>query len=219
MHKAIVLLSGGIDSATALWLTKRSYEVYALSFKFHGRNKNEIMASKKLAQRANVKEHIIIDVGFLRQLSELFRSKDDSSFKKLGVPSIYIPGRNMVFFGIASYFSEIKGIEYIVTGHSITDKFPDAKPEYIKTINTALSLSSTLVKDQKTKIIMPLAKMNKTEIIRLALELQVPIELTWSCHKDRKIACGRCEGCISRLEAFKDLKMKDRVDYRHLSNR
>jgi 7-cyano-7-deazaguanine synthase len=216
MSKAIVLLSGGIDSATALWSIRRSCEVYALSFKFRGRNKNEIRASKRLAERANVKKHLIIDVGFLRQLSELPQLKCDPILKKLNIPPTYIPSRNTVFFGIASHFSEIMGAKYIITGHSITDRFPDAKPEFVEAINTALSIGSWFGEGQRTRIIMPLAKMNKTEIIRLALELEVPLELTWSCHRDGRIACGRCEGCISRLKAFEDLKVKDRIEYRSL---
>ncbi|MBM4401042.1 MAG: 7-cyano-7-deazaguanine synthase QueC [Crenarchaeota archaeon] len=213
MSKAIVLLSGGIDSATALWLVKQRYKVYALSFKLHERNRNEISAAKKLSEKANVEKHLIVDVGFLKEISELPQLRKNPILDKINLPPTYIPSRNTVFFGVASYFSEIIGAKYIVTGHSHIDPFPDSKPRYVRAINAALSYGSWLGKGYKTRIIMPLVEMDKKGIVELALRLGVPLELTWSCHEDGAKACGKCDGCISRLKAFEDLSIRDKIEY------
>ncbi|MGD0330693.1 MAG: 7-cyano-7-deazaguanine synthase [Nitrososphaeria archaeon] len=211
--KALVLLSGGIDSAVALWLIKKRFDVYALSFKLNERNSMEIEAARKIFKKADVEEHMIIDVGFLREVSELRELKENYILKHSNIPSIYIPSRNTVFFGIASYFSEIIGARYIITGHQLSDPFPDSKPRYIKAMNTALKFGSWLGKDFKTEIYMPLAKFDKKRIVELAIEMDVPIELSWSCHKNESVACGKCRGCVSRLEAFEQLGVKDKIKY------
>ncbi len=193
--KSIVLLSGGIDSATALfWSKNKGYDTYALTFKYGNWNRNEIKAAKKLAKLAKVREHIILDANFLNEIRNL---KSRRLLKKF--PAVYIPSRNTIFFGIASHYAEILGANYIVTGHSFIDPFPDSKPRYVKAINDALSSGSWLGKEYKTKIIMPLAKLDKTGIIKLAIKLKVPLELTWSCYKNGRIMCGKCNGCFSRL--------------------
>ncbi|MBI4010041.1 MAG: 7-cyano-7-deazaguanine synthase [Candidatus Aenigmarchaeota archaeon] len=209
MTKSIVLLSGGIDSSTALWWAKnKDWEIYALTFKYGNWNNNEVNSAKRLAKSVKVAKHIIVDVNFLNQINDL------KQFRELkNIPSTYIPSRNTVFFGIASHYSEIYGINYIVTGHSFIDPFPDSKPKYIKAINSALSHGNWLGKKYKTKIIMPLAKLDKIGIIKQAVKLKVPLELTWSCHKNVRIACGECNGCNSRLDAFKDLNLEDKISY------
>jgi len=206
--KAIVLLSGGIDSATVLWWAKKKdWETYALTFKYGDWNSNEVNSAKRLVKKCDVEKHFIIDVNFLKQISELKQRKPN-------IPLIYIPSRNTIFFGIASHFAEIYGINYIVTGHSFTDSFPDSKPKYVKAINVALNYGSWLGKIYKTKIIMPLSKLDKTGILKLALKLKVPLELTWSCHKNIKVACCKCNGCVSRLETFEKFGMKNSMYYK-----
>jgi 7-cyano-7-deazaguanine synthase len=214
MLKAIVLLSGGIDSAAAMWLVKERYKVYALTFKLHRRNLHEVRAAKRLARRANVEKHIIVDTGFLREVSELVNLKKNPAVEGLHMPPTYIPSRNTVFFGVAAYFSEIIGAKYIITGHGLIDPFPDSKPEYLQAINLALKRGSWLGRTYRTKIITPLAKLDKKEIVKLALTLGVPTDLTWSCHKDGMKACGRCGGCISRLDALTKLGVSDKIAYR-----
>jgi 7-cyano-7-deazaguanine synthase len=211
--KATVLLSGGIDSAVALWLIKERFYIHALSFKLHERNSKEIEAARKIVEKADVEKHTIIDVGFLKEVSELRELKENYILKHSNIPSNYIPSRNTVFFGVASYFSEIIGAKYIITGHQLSDPFPDSKPRYIKAMNTALKFGSWLGKDFKTEIYMPLAKFDKKKIVELAIEMDVPIELSWSCHKNGSVACGKCRGCVSRLEAFEKLGVKDKIKY------
>ena len=199
--KAIILLSGGMDSATMLWSMKDRYEIHALSFRFGKSNRNEMKAAKKLAKFAGVKEHTIIDVEYLKDISELMPA---DMVSKLGVPPCYIPSRNAIFFGIASYFAEVDGAEQIVTGHNAEDSFPDSKKEYLMAISRVLSLGSILSK-KGIDVIAPFSDMNKTQILELALKLKVPLKSTWSCHKDGSVPCGSCNGCLDRQRAEKEL--------------
>jgi len=213
MIKAIVLLSGGIDSSVALWWAKNKWEVYALTFEFSKSNRNEVNAARKLSKNAKVENHLIIDVNFLKQISELKQLRKNPLINKLHMPSTYIPSRNTVFFGVASYFSDILDARYIITGHISTDPFPDSKPKYVKAVNAALAYGSWLGKKYKTKIVMPFSKMDKISVLKSALKLKVPLELTWSCHKNIKIACGKCSGCNSRLDAFEAINLEDKISY------
>jgi 7-cyano-7-deazaguanine synthase len=206
MRSAIVLLSGGLDSAVALWLAKRKWKVYALTVKYGNLNTNEVRSAKEVAAMAKVARHIIIDLRFLKQMSEL-RGKVKEPREGGRFPRTYIPSRNTIFLGIASHYAEIYGAGYIVTGHITRDPFPDSKPSYIRAINVALARGSWLGRKHRTKIITPLGRRDKVGIVRLALELEVPLSLTWSCHRNGKMPCGKCEGCISRSDALSKLKL------------
>ena len=209
MAKAIVLLSGGIDSATALWwVKKKGWEIYALTFKYGNWNINELKYAKRLAKMIKVVKHFIVDANFLFHIQEDLKYIKDKNIRRVlksrlrNFPLIYIPSRNTVFFGIASHFAEIYGINCIITGHIFIDPFPDSKSKYVKAINNALNYGSWLGRKNKIKIIMPFAKMSKMKIIELALKLKVPLELTWSCHKNGKYPCGKCNGCMNRLKVL-----------------
>lgn len=205
MKKAIVLLSGGLDSATALWLAKRKWQVYALTFKYADWNRKEVIAAKKLAKMAKVVKHIIVDVNFLNSIYDLMYLKLKGGNLR-NFPPTYVPSRNTVFFGIAAHYAEIYGINYIVTGHSFLDPFPDSKPRYIKALNDALNYGSWLGEKNKIKIVTPFYRMDKIGILRVALKLKVPLKFTWSCYFNDKVPCGKCKGCVSRVSAFKKLK-------------
>jgi 7-cyano-7-deazaguanine synthase len=203
MKNAIVLLSGGLDSAAALWWAKRKWQVYALTIRFGSLNTNEVRSARRLAAMAKVVRHMIIDLKFLKQMSEL-RGKVKKQPKEWErIPRTYIPSRNTIFFGIASYYAEIYGATHIVTGHIARDPFPDSKPSYIRAMNVALTRGSWLGRKYRTKIITPLSRTDKVGIVRLALKLGVPLSLTWSCHRNGKMPCGRCKGCMNRSNALK----------------
>jgi 7-cyano-7-deazaguanine synthase len=200
MQKAIVLISGGLDSATALWSIKETHEIYGLSFKYGTTNKNEMRAARRLAKAADVKEHIVIEVGFLKELGEL---QSEGKLEKINLSDCYIPGRNTIFFGIAAYFAEIKGAELIVTGHNSEDNFPDSSREYFDAINKALSIGSGRGK-RGAKVTTPFLEMDKTQILHIAHRLKVPLRMTWSCHKDGSSPCGICTGCIAMRRALRE---------------
>lgn len=205
MSNAIVLLSGGIDSATALWWAKRRWRVYALTFKFGNLNTNEVRSARKLAAVAKVIRHMIVDLKFLKQMSEL--DIPPEVWRRRHFPPTYIPSRNTAFFGIASHYAEIYGAKYIVTGHMEKDPFPDSKRPYLKAMNVALSRGSWLGRKHRTRIVTPFARLSKASILGLAVSMRVPLEYTWSCHWNRRKPCRKCEGCVNRSKSFKRLRL------------
>ncbi len=201
-ESAIVLLSGGLDSAVALWWAKRKWSTYALTFKYGKLNSNEVRSAKKLASRAGVARHFVVDVGFLKQISELRRRLTGQGLDLARFPPTYVPGRNTAFLGIAAHYGEIYNVRHIITGHIGRDPFPDSKPAYIRAMNNAFSQASWLRKRHGVKVTTPFARSTKENVVSLALELSVPLELTWSCHKNGMRPCGKCQGCIDRSRSL-----------------
>jgi 7-cyano-7-deazaguanine synthase len=199
---AIVLLSGGLDSAVALWWAKKRWKAYALTFRYGELNSNEVRSAKRLAKRARVAHQFVVDVGFLKQVSELRKRLTSQGLGLKSFPPTYVPGRNTIFLGIAAHYAEIYDVEHIVTGHIGRDPFPDSKPAYIRAMNHALSQASWLRKKHDIRIMTPFERSTKEDVVRLAIELEVPLELTWSCHRNGKRPCGKCRGCLDRSRAL-----------------
>jgi 7-cyano-7-deazaguanine synthase len=199
---AIVLLSGGLDSAAAIWWAKTKWKTYALTFKYGELNSNEVRSAKRLAAKAGVSHHFIVDVSFLKQVSELRRSLTSQGLDLKRFPPTFVPGRNTVFLGIAAHYAEIYGARHIVTGHIGRDPFPDSKPAYIRAMNNAFSQAGWLRKKHSIRITTPFERSTKEDVVRLALKLGVPLDLTWSCHWNRKKPCGKCQGCLDRSRAL-----------------
>ena len=210
MDKAIVLLSGGMDSATALyWGKRQGYELYALSLLYHYRTPKEIRATKVLVEKCGAKL-IEVPIPFMRDVTDLREEGYPISFME-NAPEGYMPMKNLIFYSLAIYYSEIYGINIIIGGHIQSDPniYPDASREYFDGIEN-LGNQGTLPHPRRNiKILMPLIDKSKTEVLKLALELGVPLELTWSCFYTRKIPCGRCKACRERKPAFEDLKIPD----------
>ena len=208
--KALVLLSGGLDSATCLyWAKKRFAEISAITFNYSGRVEGEKRSTAKLADSAGVVRLIEIDLPFVEEASDFFERK--KGHLKKGVPSSYVPARNMMFYSIAAYHAEFLGVMSIIGGHNLHDVelFKDASLGYIEKLNALFRESCLLCNGREYKIVLPLAEMKRVEIIRLAMRLKAPIELTWSCHADGMTHCGSCYACTQRLEAFSSLGISD----------
>ena len=201
-ESAVVLLSGGLDSAVALWWAKKKWKTYALTFKYGKLNSNEVRSAKRLAVRARVHHHFVVDVGFLKQVSELRKRLTGQGIDLKRVTPTFVPGRNTIFLGVAAHYAEIYDVRHIVTGHIGRDPFPDSKPAYIRAMNNALSEASWLRKKHGIRITTPFAGSTKEDMVRLALKLDVPLELMWSCHRNGKRPCGKCQGCLDRSRAF-----------------
>jgi len=202
-RSAIVLLSGGLDSAVCLWWAKRRWDVYALSVNFYRRNPREVMAARSLAKAANV-ERISVDLPFLREIRDLDQRK------AIDLPAVYIPSRNLIFYGLASYWAEARGASRLFGGHTAEDGylFPDATERYIANLNRLLRSAR-----RRLVIEAPLIHLRKAGVVRLALRLKVPLELTWSCHSEGSRHCGKCLGCVRRKEAFAAARVADPVAY------
>jgi 7-cyano-7-deazaguanine synthase len=213
--KAIVLLSGGLDSATCLYWAKQKYpRIIAITFNYYGRLVQEKRASIRLVKAAGIRKVIEINIPFIKEAGD--HMYNDESLKNSNSEvqwSSYIPARNMIFYSICAHYAEYLGVKWIVGGHNLHDTnfFKDASERFIDKINILFKEGCLLCNDQAYQILLPLAKMNKKQIISLALRLKAPIELTWSCHREGTVHCGSCYSCRQRLKAFDDLGLKDPV--------
>ena len=214
-QNAIVLISGGIDSATALWWAKsKRFMIRGVTFNYHNRNIKEIEASKLIALKAECDEYNIIDLPFMRDLEDLPNAPTQLKKTEKKVSSSYIPSKNNIFYSIAASLAESVGASWIIGGHHHDDQsqFPDSTPKYFEQLNFLLKTSLASYKESPIKIINPLSTMNKSEVIKLSLELEAPLELTWSCYTNQKQTCGICRSCISRKNAFNNLNIVDPAD-------
>ena len=208
--KAILLLSGGIDSATTLyWAHEKKYEIIALSFNYHFRPENERKAALKLADNLDIKI-IEVPLEYLKEAIDL-RIEGYPIPSAINAPEGYIPARNLVFYSFATYYAEIYGCNFIIGGHikADNDKFPDASLKFFKSIERLIKEGKHYADKTNIKICLPLIKMTKTNVVKLAKELKVPFENTWSCYSDDHEPCGVCYSCTKRIEAFNTLGYSD----------
>ena len=202
MSGALVLLSGGLDSAAALaWAHQNFSTLYAITFQYHLRPARERLAVLRLIQRfpAKLRE---IPVPYLMEAGD-FRSE-----LSIDVPEGYISNRNMIFYSIAIHFAELQGCTTIIGGHTKEDvqAFPDAGTEFFRELQ---ELSNQALQINKIQIELPLSQLSKLQVLEKALQWNVPLEYTWSCYGDYRSPCGVCVSCIERAEAFTVLGIKD----------
>jgi len=205
---AVVLLSGGIDSATALYLTRQEVtEIYTMNVIYAETYDREAEASKRLAAAAHVKEHISILLPFYKDLERRYHPAPSHQ-----VSSAYIPARNIVFYGVAAAYAETLGADKIVFGSNADDskELPDASLGFIQLMNQLVRIGTRTGQEGRAiEIGNPLIEYSKTDVLKLAFRLGVPLELTWSCHEDGKTPCGRCHGCQMRAKAFEEIGAHD----------
>jgi len=216
VEKAVVLLSGGLDSAVTLWWARaRRWRLYTLTVNFNRRNPCEIEAAQRIAEAACVEEHRVIDMPFLREAVDGGLTPDNPILQKPDLPPAYIPARNILFYAAAAWWAETLSAEWIVGGHNSIDfkDYPDSTPEFFRAFNRVLKIGTWTGRMSSVKVLTPLSNLGKLEIVRLAVELNVPIELTWSCHGRGDRACGVCPACTARLEAFREAGLTDPVEY------
>ncbi len=204
--RGILLLSGGIDSVVALyWALHNGYEIIALSFNYNLRPEQEKKAVKKITDNLNIKL-IEVPLQYIKEAIDL-RIEGFPIPSVIQAPEGYIPSRNLVYYSIASYFAEIYGCNFIIGGHISIDpiKFPDADPIFFKSLEQLVNKGKHNKDKSIIKIVLPLSKMNKIEVISLGNDLNVPFNWTWSCYSDGDQPCGKCSSCRNRDEAFNNL--------------
>jgi 7-cyano-7-deazaguanine synthase len=184
LKTAVVLVSGGIDSAVALDWAKQRYRPIAVSFQLAGRPRGEIKACAAVVKWAGV-EHVSVAVPFLRPRA-----------------SGYAPARNLVFHAIALAIAEERGAVAVVAGHNASDAaaFHDAKPAYFRRVE---SLGNNV------RILLPFARLTDAQVIRKGIQQGVPLERTWSCYRDGPRPCRRCSACRGRIESFEQSGLED----------
>ena len=211
--KALVMLSGGLDSATCLYWAKKNFsEISVITFNYYNRIENEKRAAVELARKANIVNFLEINIPFIKEFSDFYNGNPPMPDYDRRLLS-YVPARNLIFYSIAAHYAEFLNIKWIIGGHNIHDGafFIDATKDYIEKLNLLIKRGCLFCNDDPCVILIPLAEMDRKTIINLAIELNVPIELTWSCHNKDKTHCGQCYACVQRIEAFSSLGIKDPV--------
>jgi len=207
--KAIILLSGGIDSTTTLYYAKnRGFRCFALIFDYGQRHRKEVIRASRIARLSGTPYQIIKIKLPWKGSSLLDRKMKIPSRKKISkndIPSTYVPGRNTIFLSFAASYAEAIGAKSIFIGANAVDfsGYPDCRPEYYDAWQRLIK-RGTKVRD--IKVVTPLISMTKAQIIRLGLKLNAPLHLTWSCYAGGTKPCGRCDSCRIRDNAFKKLR-------------
>jgi 7-cyano-7-deazaguanine synthase len=228
MKKAIVLLSGGLDSATCMAVAKEDgYQLVALSFDYGQRHKVELDSAKRVARYFNVTEHIIYTLD-LRAIGKSALTDDievpkHNRAEEIGpdIPSTYVPARNIILLSIATAFAETHNAQVIFTGVNSIDYsgYPDCRPEFITSFEKMINLGTkTGSEGGHINIQTPLIKLSKKEIIQLGQKLGVDYSLTWSCYdpqesKNAPLSCGKCDSCLLRLKGFQQAGAQDPLQY------
>jgi 7-cyano-7-deazaguanine synthase len=219
--KAVVLLSGGLDSTTVLaQAPAEGYEAYALSFDYGQRHDSELDAAMKVAERAGVAEHKVIPMG-LRSIGGSALTDADVAVpeeESEGIPVTYVPARNTVFLSIALGWAEVIDADAIFIGVSAVDYsgYPDCRPEYIAAFETMANLATKRgVEGRSVRILTPLIDLSKADTVRLGQDLGVDYSLTVSCYQanSQGEACGVCDSCRLRKKGFAGAGLADPTRY------
>lgn len=219
--KAVILVSGGLDSTTALAIAQsEGYECYTLSFDYGQRHRVELEAAQRVSDKMHVAQHKVVQLD-LKSIGGSALTDDDIAVPEdgpEGIPITYVPARNTVFLSIALGWAEVLNAEAIFIGVNAVDYsgYPDCRPEYIAAFQTLAMLATKVgVEGKPLQIKTPLIEMSKAEIVKLGVSLGVDYSATVSCYqadKDGK-ACGRCDSCRLRRKGFEDAQMTDPTQY------
>lgn len=225
-RKAVVLLSGGLDSTTVLAVAKnQGYEPYALSFRYGQRHAVELDAARRVATAAGVERHVVCDIDLrvfgdsaLTSDIEVPKHESASDLTEDEIPVTYVPARNTVFLSFALAYAEVVGATDIFIGVSALDYsgYPDCRPEYIEAYERMANLATRAgVEGNGLKIHTPLINLTKSETVELGSRLGVDYSMTLSCYDpdaDGR-SCGHCDSCLLRLRGFADAGLVDPVVY------
>ena len=216
--KAIVLLSGGLDSAVALSLAKsKGYDVYALSFNYGQKHTKELDCAKKLAANIGAKEHKIVSLALNSwggcSLTDSSMEVKTGDAERTDIPDTYVPARNMVFLSVAASYAEAVKAQHIFIGVSQVDYsgYVDCRKSFIDAMEKAINQGTELAVEQKKPITIdaPFINMTKAEEIKIGMELGVDFANTWTCYKGDERPCGECDSCLLRAKAFKEAGVSD----------
>lgn len=216
-RKAIALLSGGLDSSTtAAQAIADGCQTIALSFRYGQKHDRELSAARTIAQILHITEHFIVDINLAQwggsALTDGGISVPTEGVKPGIIPVTYVPGRNTVFIAIALSLAEAKNAEAIYLGINAVDYsgYPDCRPEYLAAFQDLANLSSKIgIEGNAPKLVAPLVKDSKADIVRRALKLDVPIEKTYSCYQGAELPCGECDSCRIRDRALCEVGRPD----------
>jgi 7-cyano-7-deazaguanine synthase len=219
--RAVVCLSGGMDSAVCLTLAAKTYNVYALHFSYGQRTEaREQKAAAAIAKAVGVRELMGLKIDLFRRIGGSALTDPEIAVPDAGaeetigaqVPVTYVPFRNAHFLSAAVSWAEVLGAKTVIIGAVEQDAsgYPDCRPAYYKAFNELVRQGT---KDGDIRVETPLIAMRKSEIVRLGVELGAPFHVTWSCYSAEAEACGVCESCVLRLRAFRQAEAVDPIPY------
>ncbi len=228
-ERAVVLLSGGMDSATALAIAlSEGFDVLALTFDYGQRHRKEVQAAKRVAKHFRVRDHQIVKldltgIGGSALTSRTIDVPERRSMREIGqgIPPTYVPARNTILLGYALATAEAADAKaiYIAANSIDSSGYPDCRPEYYRAFQEVARLGTKRgVEGNAIEIRTPVIRMTKADIVRKGTELRVPFELTWSCYHGRAKACGVCDSCQLRLKGFREAGVPDPVPYETLEH-
>ena len=223
--RAVVLLSGGLDSSTALAMTGTAgQEVHALTIDYGQRHRKEIEAAKKIAKHFGVASHKVLTIdltaiGGSALTDRTIRVPQQRTLEEIGrgIPATYVPARNTILLGFALAHAETLDADEVVIAANYLDAsgYPDCRPEYYNAFQEFARLGTKRgVEGRPIQIVTPLISMSKADIVRKGEELGVPWKLTWSCYLGGERACGACDSCQLRLKGFREAGVEDPLPYR-----
>ncbi|MDC0423474.1 7-cyano-7-deazaguanine synthase QueC [Methylophilaceae bacterium] len=219
--KAVILLSGGLDSATVLGIASREeYECYVMTINYQQRHHAELIAADNIAKIFNVKEHKVVDIdlSWLKSSSLTNEKMNIPEIASEGIPSTYVPARNTIMMTLAMAWAETIESQDIFIGVNAVDYsgYPDCRPEYIASFQKMANLATkSAIEGKSIKIHTPLINLSKSEIICIGEAFGIDYSSTVSCYQANKdgLACGKCDSCRLRRDGFKNANIKDPTQY------
>ena len=224
MSRAVCLLSGGLDSSTVAAIAiSRGFEVYGMTFRYGQRHEREIDSAVTVGRSLGLKDHVLVEFD-LRKWGGSSLTDDipvptgrDTAEMESFIPPTYVPARNTIFLSFGLAYAETLGADRIFIGVSQVDYsgYPDCREEYLAAYQQMANLATKAGVEGKSsfKIEAPLLHMSKAEIVQAGISLGVDYSLTWSCYQGGDLACGKCDSCLLRLEAFGKVGMADPIPY------
>lgn len=230
--KAVVLLSGGMDSSTTTAIAQSlGFAVYALTFRYGQRHQVELDAAKRVAARLGVRRHVVLDID-LRGFGGSALTSDlpvpkDTPLEAIGqrIPATYVPARNTIFLAFATAWAEVLGASDIFLGANALDYsgYPDCRPEFFRAFETTANLATRAGTEEGRRLTIhtPLISMSKRQIIEKGLGLGLDYGITLTCYDPAAdgAACGRCEACLLRLKGFREAGLEDPAPYQAVSGK
>lgn len=221
-EKAVVLLSGGMDSCVTAAIAARDYNLAFLHLNYGQRTqKRELQAFNDIADFYNVQERLVVDVSYFAQIGGSSLTDEQMEVSKADlnsneIPTSYVPFRNANILSIATSWAEVTGASKIFIGAVEEDSsgYPDCRVDFYKAFNRAIDLGTK--PETRIEIVTPVIKMKKWEIVKKGIELQAPLEKSWSCYQNEDKACAVCDSCVLRLRAFAQAGYEDPLPYLRL---
>jgi 7-cyano-7-deazaguanine synthase len=229
MNRAVVLLSGGLDSTVTLARTlEDGYEVFALSFDYGQRHIRELKSASDVAGFYYIREHKVLSID-LSRLGGSALTDPDADIPEMrdtvemggNIPITYVPARNLILLAYGVSYAEVVEAEAVFIGANALDYsgYPDCRPEFLEAFQRVADLGTRCgIEGRTVSIRYPLIDMTKADIVKEGIRLSAPLDLTWSCYQGRTKACGRCDSCLLRLKGFNEAGISDPVEYEELGD-